>query len=173
MKIREFPIKRNLANTTRESHNLTESPEYSVWCSIKQRCDEPYSDSYMNYGGRGISYDERWIYFTNFLKDMGNRPSSNHQIDRIDSNDHYYKDNCRWVTPQVNAANRIRYSDCLGAYKRSKGNKYSAAIGVNNHVYHIGTFETKEEAQLAYKIMFKEWYGFEPVKGIKNDYKIN
>lgn len=175
MKIREKPIKRHLANTIRESHNLTETAEYSVWCSIKQRCDEPYSDSYCNYGARGISYDERWIYFSNFLSDMGNKPSSKHQIDRIDNNGHYCKENCRWVTPQVNAANRVRYSDCLGAYehKNKYGLCYRAAIGVNNHVYHIGTFKNKKDAQDAYVTIFKEWYGFEPIKGVKNDYKIN
>lgn len=172
MKLRVSPIKRS-GSMDYEKHNMTESPEYSVWCSLKQRCDECYSDSYENYGAKGISYDERWTYFSNFLDDMGLKPTRGHQIDRIDNNGHYCKENCRWVTPMVNAANRIRYSECLGAYKRSTGNKYNSAIGVCNHVYHIGTFDTKSEAQNAYKIMFKEWYGFDPIEGVKNDYKIN
>ena len=170
MKIRKDSINRSIAGSLHEYHNMTESPEYSVWCSLKKRCDKEYSDSYENYGKRGIAYDERWIYFNNFLDDIGLKPSHKHQIDRIDNNGHYCKENCRWVTPHVNAANRIRYSDCLGAYakKGARGIVYRAAIGVDNHVYHIGTFKTKEEAQNAYIIMFKEWYGFEPIKGVKS-----
>ena len=38
--------------------------------------------------------------------DMGERPSAIHQIDRIDVNGNYCKENCRWVTPMENSNNR-------------------------------------------------------------------
>jgi hypothetical protein len=168
IKIRESILIRE-GSYDKEHHRMTNSPEYKVWESIKKRCDYRKSDNYEIYGGRGISYDERWIYFSNFLADMGTKPSPKHRIDRIDNNGHYCKDNCRWVTPQVNAANRMRYSDCLGAYKKvgARGIVYTSSIGIDNHVYHIGTFKTKEEAQQAYKTVFKEWYGFLPIEGEK------
>lgn len=37
---------------------------------------------------------------------MGERPSSKHQIDRIDNEKGYSKENCRWVTAKVNNRNR-------------------------------------------------------------------
>ena len=154
-------IKRNGLGSNHERHGLSELPEYYVWSSMKKRCDDQYTWNYRRYGGRGISYTKRWMYFSNFIGDMGNRPSPKHQLDRIDVNGNYCKENCRWVTPQTNAANRPRYSNCMGAYKR--GSKYTSIIGVNNKTYVIGTFPSKKEAQAEYVKMFKEWHGFYPI----------
>jgi len=45
------------------------------WAGMKQRCLNPRSAQYHNYGGRGISICERWAdSFANFLADMGERP---------------------------------------------------------------------------------------------------
>src|SRR5262245_19163911 len=43
---------------------------YRTWLAMRQRCLDPASKSYKNYGGRGITIDERWNDFYNFLKDM-------------------------------------------------------------------------------------------------------
>jgi hypothetical protein len=94
---------------------------------------------------------------------MGNRPSPKHQLDRINVSGNYCKENCRWVTAQINAANRPRYSKCMGAYKR--GARYVSKIGINNIVYVIGTYDSEIEAQDKYVKMFYEWYGFMPIKG--------
>jgi hypothetical protein len=79
---------------------------YSVWCNIKNRCDNPQKDGYKFYGGRGITYQESWKDFYNFYKDMHKGYSKGLEIDRIDSNGNYTKENCRWVTHQENSVNR-------------------------------------------------------------------
>jgi len=50
---------------------------------------------------------DEWLgNFWKFYEDMGKRPTKKHQIDRINNNKGYSKDNCRWVTAKENARNR-------------------------------------------------------------------
>jgi len=94
----------HLCNVTK--HGYEGSPTYSSWKSMKQRCNNPNHTYYRYYGGRGISVCVRWNNsFEAFLEDMGERPSKK-QLDRINNNDGYYKENCRWVSPKENSNNR-------------------------------------------------------------------
>lgn len=81
------------------------SPTYISWMSMRKRCSYPQSDSYAEYGGRGISVCERWEDFINFLADMGERPEGC-TIDRIDSDGDYTPENCRWATSKQQGRNK-------------------------------------------------------------------
>lgn len=85
------------------------TPEYNTWVSLIQRCVNPNSPSFYNYGGRGIKVDSNWVGengFIHFLSDMGNRPKGM-TIDRYpDKNGDYTKSNCRWATDPQQARNR-------------------------------------------------------------------
>lgn len=73
-----------------------------------QRCTNPKSPRYYDWGGRGIAVCERWLKFENFLADMGECPHDL-EIDRIDNNGNYEPSNCRWVTHAVNCRNKRPY----------------------------------------------------------------
>lgn len=75
------------------------SPTYRIWLGMKRRCSDSKSKDFAKYGGKGISVCDRWrSSFICFLEDMGERPSRDHSIDRIDPAKDYAPDNCRWAT---------------------------------------------------------------------------
>lgn len=91
----------------REKHNMTDSPEYYVWYSMRQRCSNPNNIGYKTYGAKGIKVCKRWDNsFKKFYKDMGNRPTPKHTLDRINSKKNYTPKNCRWATMKVQQNNR-------------------------------------------------------------------
>jgi hypothetical protein len=72
---------------------------------MKQRILNPKDSSYVRYGGRGITFDPRWQEFSEFYSDMGDPPSIEHTLDRRDNDGNYTKENCRWVTFDVQMRN--------------------------------------------------------------------
>lgn len=90
-----------------ERHNQSGSPTYVSWIAMRSRCKYINHVSYSNYGGRGITVDNDWNIFVNFLRDMGERPDKK-TLDRIDVNGNYCKENCKWSTVSEQNSNRRR-----------------------------------------------------------------
>jgi hypothetical protein len=72
---------------------------YSIWKSMRQRCENPKHKGYKYYGGKGIAVCEQWAKFINFREwatDNGYKDGLS--IDRIDSDKGYFPENCQWIT---------------------------------------------------------------------------
>lgn len=88
------------------SQSRKNDPLYFIWLNMKNRCNYKKGNRYYRYGGRGISYDPLWNDFNNFKKDMGISYKNGLQLDRIDNDGNYNKNNCRWITVKEQANNR-------------------------------------------------------------------
>lgn len=87
-------------------HGKSRSPIYRRWVSILERCGNKDNIAYSNYGERGIYVCDEWLNFSEFYKDMGEPPFRGAQIDRIDNNKGYSKDNCRWTDAKTQNRNK-------------------------------------------------------------------
>lgn len=100
----------------KKKHGNTNHPIYKTWVKIKQRCYNPNTNNYHNYGGRGITVCEEWKNsFDKFYNDMINSWNNSLTLDRIDVNKGYFKENCRWADMSVQNCNqRIRSTNNSG-----------------------------------------------------------
>ena len=119
---------------------MAETPEYRTWKHMRNRCRNPRDAQFYLYGGRGIDVCERWDSFENFLADMGLKPTQSHSIDRINNDEGYSPNNCRWADKSTQARNRRPRGNCgvSGIYQYPNG-KFKVRIGAGYRSIYVGT----------------------------------
>lgn len=118
-------------------HGISDSPIHVCWMNMKQRCYNPKSTYYRHYGGRGITVCDRWMIgvdsksgFQCFLEDMGPSYRLGLTIDRINPNENYSPENCRWITQAEQTRNRRNNIILEHDGRRMILSKWAMEIGV-------------------------------------------
>lgn len=88
------------------THGMHDTRIYRIWNNMKMRCINVKAPYYSEYGGRGITLCKDWEDFSLFYRDMGESYQDGLEIDRIDVDKGYCKENCRWATRAEQNRNR-------------------------------------------------------------------
>lgn len=90
------------------THGLSNTRLFRIWCEMKHRCYLKSDTNYFKYGARGIKVCEEWKNdFVNFYNwSINNGYKEDLTIDRIDNEEGYFPENCRWATYAQQNKNR-------------------------------------------------------------------
>jgi len=84
-------------------HGETSTPTHRCWSSMMRRC--VWKSDSVRYQGI-VPVCDRWKDYSLFVLDMGERPSINHTLDRIDNDRGYEPGNVRWATAKEQNRNK-------------------------------------------------------------------
>lgn len=147
------------------THGMTGKPVYMAWSRMKSRCTNKNSPDYPEYGGRGIKVCNTWLVsFERFYSDIGHLHQDGLELDRMDVNGDYCLENCRWVNEQTQAGNQRVYKNnstgCAGVRRTSRNeNKFEVRISKDGKEFHIGTFDSLNDAVTTRKEAEITFYG--------------
>ena len=123
-------------NRATKTHGMSGTPEHRAYKNAKQRCTNPNTVRWEDYGGRGIKF--LFANFEQFFAELGLRPKGK-TLDRINNNGNYVPGNVRWATKREQRANtrkckpytRKLKTHCKRGHKYVEGSYY--AYGTNRH----------------------------------------
>jgi len=93
-------------------HGYAGTNIYRKWNGMKNRCFNPNSEKYKDYGARGITVFHEWIKdflkYYDYVSKLPHYDEDGYSIDRINVDGNYEPGNVRWATAKVQANNQRR-----------------------------------------------------------------
>ena len=138
-------------------------PFYAKWKHMLERCYRP-KHHLIHPSYRGCSVVEEWHTFSNFKAWMQTQDWEGKELDKdlkVFGNKVYGPDTCMFIPPLINTFINV---PTVGKYKVGVSydhcriqNKYQARIRKYGKHYHVGYFNTEDEAHEAYNEKRKEY----------------
>lgn len=75
------------------THNLSKTKEFRAFAGMINRCADLNN---INYGGKGVTYDEELSTMIGFIEHVGMAPSKYHRFERIDKEGNFEVGNVHW-----------------------------------------------------------------------------
>ena len=95
-----------MTKTEYYSQRRSDSILYPIWSRIRWNTQEPKASQWPSIGGAGIKMNQDWIkpkegfdaFRDDILTHLGERPSGDHMLCRINTQGHFYINNLCWET---------------------------------------------------------------------------
>ncbi|AUR83845.1 hypothetical protein NVP1042O_57 [Vibrio phage 1.042.O._10N.286.45.B8] len=125
-----------------KTHGMSKHPAFQQWADMKARCNSESHKWYPSYGGRGITIDDSWCSFECFWDEMKDSWRDGLQIDRINNDLGYSKENCKWSTRSEQQRNKsnTRYIETPDGVMdiTTASEFYGLSTGCLNYRYSVG-----------------------------------
>lgn len=137
---------------------------YNTWLEIKRRCYNTKCKGYMDYGGRGILFEDYKNDYPAFFAEVGEPPSNKYSIERKDNSLGYIPGNMEWALMSKQAKNRRKFK-----------NNTSGATGVSVRMvkgeqYILAQWNDLNSKQCS-KSFRVEKYGFDEAFRLAKEYR--
>ena len=119
---------------------------YRRYLDMKGRCYNPNNCNYKYYGGRGIKVCNEWLgkngykHFEEWALQNGYKKELS--LDKINNNDNYSPNNCRWVTKRIQNINKRpstpNTSGFVGIRIHACKNRYYGSVKINDKSFYTG-----------------------------------
>lgn len=120
----------------RKWDNPSATRTYYAWRNMRDRCRNPNSHAWHNYGERGIKVCRRWNEsYDAFVEDMGLAPDGL-TLDRIDVDGDYEPINCRWASWETQRNNKRTNVNITHGGKTQTTAQWADELGIGRDTLH-------------------------------------
>ena len=136
-----------------KTHGMSRTRPFKIWAGILQRCTNKNNANYAQY--QYFKPSTKWFSFEGFWEDMKDGYEDGLSIDRIDNSKPYSKENCRWVTQDVQTQNtKLLNTKNTSGYRGVSFNKHQqkwvSYIKVNDKRISLGSYNYAHTAAMAF-----------------------